>query len=100
MGLLEKNEAKYLIAAAAGMAAAGLVKQLLPAFAGLGRPVAKATIKGGLALYMKGRVKSAEWGEVIEDLVAEARAELDGQNPAADMPEASPDEVGNGGKVQ
>lgn len=100
MGLLDKDQTKYLLAAAAGMAALGLVRQVTPVFAGLGRPLAKATIKGGLTLYQKGRVKAAELGEVVEDLVAEARAELEAQ-PAAQPAGPAPDEVAaNGGKVQ
>ncbi|HYZ84189.1 MAG TPA: DUF5132 domain-containing protein [Bryobacteraceae bacterium] len=95
MAFMDKDEAKYLLAAAVGMAALGLVKGLTPAFAGLGRPLAKATIKGGLLVYQKGRLMAAEMGEVVEDLFAEARAELEGQA------EVRQEEVSaNGGKVQ
>lgn len=97
MAFIDKDQVKYLIAAAAGMAAVGLVKQVTPAFAGLSRPLAKATIKGGLVLYQKGRVKAAELGEAMEDLVAEAKAELEVQPaPAAEQEEVP----SNGGQVQ
>jgi hypothetical protein len=49
---------------------------LLPVVAGFGKPVAKAAIKGGIALYEKSKGVFAEAGEVFEDLVAEARAEI------------------------
>jgi hypothetical protein len=40
------------------------------------RPVAKAAIKGGLMVYDKGREIAAETQESIEDIAAEAKAEL------------------------
>jgi hypothetical protein len=43
------------------------------------RPAAKTLIKGGMVFY---RETLSEIGEMVSDLVAEARAELD-QNPAA-----------------
>ncbi|MDJ0718816.1 MAG: DUF5132 domain-containing protein [Prochloraceae cyanobacterium] len=39
------------------------------------KPVAKATIKGGVNLYEKTKGAIAEAGEVIGDIVAEAKAE-------------------------
>ena len=49
---------------------------LLPVIAGIGKPVAKAAIKGGISLLERSKGALAEAGEVFEDLVAEARAEL------------------------
>jgi hypothetical protein len=40
------------------------------------RPVAKAAIKSGLMVYDKGREIAAETRESIEDIAAEAKAEL------------------------
>jgi hypothetical protein len=40
------------------------------------RPIAKAAIKSGLMVYDKGREMAAETRESIEDLTAEAKAEL------------------------
>lgn len=42
-----------------------------------GRPMAKAAIKSGMLLYEKGMEKLAELNESLEDIVAEARAEVD-----------------------
>ncbi len=59
-----------------GLAAAALVPLILPLVAGVAKPFARAAIKTGIIAYEKGREVVAEVGEVIEDLVAEARAEL------------------------
>jgi hypothetical protein len=40
------------------------------------KPVAKTAIKGGILVYRKGRQAVAEVGESVEDLVAEAKAEI------------------------
>lgn len=57
------------------------VSALLPALASIfkdaGRPLAKASIKTGIVGFEKGREKIAHWSEVLEDLVAEAKAELE-----------------------
>ena len=60
-----------------GIAAIVLLPVLVPVAAGkLGKPLAKATIKGGIVLYEKGKGVIAEVGESLEDIVAEAKAEL------------------------
>ena len=60
-----------------GIAAIVLLPVLVPVAAGkLGKPLAKATIKGGIVLYEKGKGVIAEVGETLEDIVAEAKAEL------------------------
>jgi hypothetical protein len=64
-----------------GIGVAVLAPVLLPTLARVGRPVVRAMIKGGMVAYEKGRETAAELGEVVEDLVAEARAEM-GQAPA------------------
>jgi Protein of unknown function (DUF5132) len=54
-----------------------------------------------LTLYEKGRERFARWGEVFEDLVAEARSELDEearQNAAEPGPAGMP--APEGGSVQ
>jgi hypothetical protein len=43
---------------------------------GAGRPLLKETLKGGMILYNRGRVMLAEARESLEDLTAEARADL------------------------
>ncbi len=60
----------------AGIGALVLAPIVIPAIAKIGKPIAKAAIKGGITLYEKSIGTVAEAGEVLEDLVAEARAEL------------------------
>lgn len=59
-----------------GIAAIVLLPVLVPVVAGVGKPLAKATIKGGIVLYEKGKGVIAEVGETLEDIVASAKAEL------------------------
>ncbi|ACK71755.1 conserved hypothetical protein [Gloeothece citriformis PCC 7424] len=61
---------------AAGLGAVVLAPLLIPAVGKVGKPVAKAAIKGSIVLYEKSRGVLAEAGEVLEDLVAEAKVEL------------------------
>jgi hypothetical protein len=61
---------------AAGIGAVILAPVLIPAVAKASKPVAKALIKGGIIAYEKSRSAIAETGEVLEDLVAEIKAEL------------------------
>jgi hypothetical protein len=61
---------------AIGIGAAVLGPIVLPILAGAAKPIAKAAIKGGIALFEKGKETAAELSEVMEDIVAEARAEL------------------------
>jgi hypothetical protein len=64
-----------------GVAAAGIVKEILPAFRGLGKPLLKATVKSGLILAREGSVKIAEFKETLSDVAAEAEAELRQEEP-------------------
>lgn len=85
MGIMNSN-----VAVGIGVAAAAtiLAPVLLPVIAGVGRPLAKSLIKGGLMLYEKGRETVAMAGEAAEDMIAEIRAE-DGQRRAAAATPAS-----------
>lgn len=76
---------------AIGLGAVLLAPTVLPTIGRMLRPVAKAAIKGGIVLY---RETFAEVGEFTNDLVAEARAELEGGGAAPAM--ASGHEVGGG----
>lgn len=67
---------------AIGLGAAILAPVVLPLVASAAKPVARALIKTGIIMYEKGREAMAECGEVFDDLVAEARAEIE-QNHAA-----------------
>ncbi len=61
---------------AAGVGAIVLAPVLIPAVAKASKPVAKALIKGGIIAYEKSRSAIIETGEVLEDLVAEVKAEM------------------------
>ncbi len=74
---------------AIGIGAAILAPIVIPVVAGVAKPLAKAAIKGGILLLEKGKETVAEAGEVMEDLVAEVRAELAESHQAA-APEAAP----------
>lgn len=71
----------------AGIGAVLLAPVVIPVVGGVGKPVAKSLIKGGLALYEKSKGTFAEIGETFEDIVAEARAELADENdlPTVDV---------------
>jgi hypothetical protein len=73
-----------------GIAAIVLLPVMVPVVAGkIGKPLAKATIKGGIVLYEKGKGIIAEIGENVEDIIAEAKAELaEGTSEAAEVAEA------------
>jgi hypothetical protein len=60
-----------------GIVAAEVVKQILPEFQGLGRPLLKATVKSALMLARDGRTRLAEFQETLADVTAEAKTELD-----------------------
>jgi hypothetical protein len=47
------------------------------------KPFAKAVVKSGLVVYEKGREAAAELSEVMEDVVAEAKAEIEQGHAAA-----------------
>ena len=73
---------------AIGVAIVALAPLAAPIVAGLAKPIARAAIRTSLIAYEKGREALAEVGEVVEDLVAEARAELakqdsDGSEPGS-----------------
>lgn len=61
---------------AAGVGAVILAPVLIPAVAKASKPVAKAVIKGGIIAYNKSKSAIAETGEILEDLVAEVKADL------------------------
>jgi len=61
---------------AIGIGAAIFSPQVIPAIAGVVKPFAKAAIKGSLIVYEKGKEAFAEVGEMMEDIVAEVKAEM------------------------
>ncbi|MBH8573395.1 DUF5132 domain-containing protein [Nostocaceae cyanobacterium CENA369] len=60
----------------ASIGAVLLAPVIIPVVAGIGKPIAKSIIKGGIVAYEKSRGAFAELGETWEDIVAEAKAEL------------------------
>jgi hypothetical protein len=62
---------------AIGIGAAVLAPVAVSVLSGFGRPMARAAIKSGIIVYERGRETMAEVGEVFDDLVAEARYELE-----------------------
>jgi hypothetical protein len=77
MALLEDGLKGNLVTALAiGIGAAILAPVVIPLFASVAKPLAKATIKGGMQLFERSKETFAEVAEIAEDLVAEAKAEL------------------------
>jgi hypothetical protein len=56
---------------------------VIPMIGAILKPLAKAIIKGGLIAYEGAKVSLAETKETIEDLAAEAKAEM-AQQPAGE----------------
>jgi hypothetical protein len=62
---------------ALGIGVAVLAPLAVVALSGVARPASRAAVKAGILLYEKGRETAAELGEVFDDLVAEAKYELE-----------------------
>ena len=78
MGLFENGlKGNIVTGLAIGVGSSILAPVVIPILASVVKPMAKAAIKGGFLLYQKGREVAAEAQEVVEDLVAETRAELE-----------------------
>jgi hypothetical protein len=84
MAFLENGlKGNIIMGLAIGVGTAILAPVVIPMVASIAKPLAKAAIKGGIMLYEKNRELIAEATEVVEDLVAEAKAELDTASVAA-----------------
>jgi len=70
MEKLDKNTGVWL---AVGVGAAIAVPLLLPFLSAAARPLGRAVAKAGAVLTDKARETAAEFGEIIEDFVAEAQ---------------------------
>lgn len=92
-GIEDVLKGNILAGLAIGVGVVVLAPVVVPLVAGIGKPLAKAAIKTGITLYDKALEATAEMGEVFEDLVAEARAELQASAgpPPLDDTQASPD---------
>jgi hypothetical protein len=91
MALLDNGiRGNLMTGLAIGIGAAILAPIVIPAVAAVAKPLAKAAIKGGFLLYERGKEAVAEAGEVIEDLVAETKAEIaEAQKEAVTVAESS-----------
>jgi hypothetical protein len=77
MGLLDDGlKGSVVTGLAVGIGAIVLAPAVLPALAGVAKPLLKAAVKSGIILFEKGKETAAELSEVVEDIVAEARAEM------------------------
>jgi hypothetical protein len=83
-GIDDIAKARTVPLLAAGIAAAALLPVALPVIARVGRPALKSVVKAGLLIYEDSRIRIAEAGEYVEDLVAEAQAEAAGETVATD----------------
>ena len=87
MGLFDNGwKGNILGGLAIGIGSAVLGPIVIPILSRTAKPLAKAAIKGGLLMYEKGKEKVAEAQEVVEDLLAEARSELDEEAAARSEP--------------
>ncbi|MDR4506911.1 MAG: DUF5132 domain-containing protein [Candidatus Brocadiaceae bacterium] len=59
-----------------GIGVTVLAPVVIPVIAGVAKPVTKALIKGGILLFEGASKGFAEAGEVFQDVVAEAKAEV------------------------
>lgn len=72
------------------LAAAALAPAWRPALSRWGRPALKGVIKQGVIAYAVLRERTAELGETVSDLMAEAEVELAVEAAAESEPEAPP----------
>lgn len=85
MGLYD-NAFKLGGGLAVGIGVLVLAPIIAPVVAEVVKPVVKAAIKGGIVMVHKGRQMVAEAVETLEDLAAEAQAELEQEQQGALMP--------------
>jgi Protein of unknown function (DUF5132) len=90
MGLLDNGlKGSVVTGLAVGIGAVILAPAVLPALAGIAKPLLKAAVKSGFILFEKGKETAAELSEVVEDIVAEAKAEMAEVHEAAVPPAAA-----------
>ena len=65
----------------AGLAGGLLAPLVLPRLERNIRPATKSLFKTGIALYERGRERASELGELAGDVMAEARAEYEAEQP-------------------
>jgi len=77
MGLLKDSLKTTVGGLAIGIGAAVLAPIVVPILASIAKPLTKAVIKEGLILYEKGKETVAEAKETMDDLLAEAKSEIE-----------------------
>lgn len=80
MSIFKNN---FVVGVTAALAATVIAPVLIPAIKKGSRPLAKSLVKGGIILYEKGREAVASAGEMMEDVIAEVRAEATERQSAA-----------------
>jgi hypothetical protein len=86
MALLSNGfKGNILTGLAIGIGASIVAPVVIPVISHVAKPLAKAAIKGGLLLYDKGMETFAETKEVVEDIIAETKAEMSEEMEAASM---------------
>ncbi|MCU0574105.1 MAG: DUF5132 domain-containing protein [Syntrophobacteraceae bacterium] len=93
---LWNNGIKLGTGLAIGVGALILAPTVVPAVAAILKPLAKAAIKSGFIVYEKGKEVLAETREVLEDLAAEARAELSQEYVEAGSGVSADADIGSG----
>jgi uncharacterized protein (DUF1697 family) len=91
MALL-KNGAGLVVGVGLGVGSAIVAKEVLPALKQSGRPFAKAAVKSGILFFERARESVAHLAEELEDIVAEAQAEMALEGESASNTEATTDE--------
>ncbi|MCX8026362.1 MAG: DUF5132 domain-containing protein [Thermodesulfovibrionales bacterium] len=77
MALLDNGlKGNIVTGLAIGIGTAIVAPVVIPILASVAKPIAKALIKNGILLYEKGKEVFAETTEIVEDIVAEVKAEL------------------------
>jgi hypothetical protein len=71
----------------AGVAGGLMAPLILPRLERNLRPATKSLFKTGIALYERGRERTAEMGEFASDIMAEARAEYDAEQSVGSAPD-------------
>lgn len=79
----ENFKSNLIIGLVSGLGASLLAPALRPFLANVSRSLTKATIRGGIHLYEKGRESFAELGETVDDLMAEVKSELETGAPGS-----------------
>ncbi len=70
-------------AVALGVGVSVLAPIVIPTLAAVAKPLAKGAVKGSLLIFEKSKEMGAEVKEAMEDLVAEAKAEMNEPQQAA-----------------